>query len=91
MSTRVGIAGFRGYSGAELIRLLEHHPQAQPVLLEHRSDNGDRPQPLNAKTPPAIPCTPEAVEGEGSRLCSWPRQRMSRWASRPLYSRPVQK
>ena len=37
----VGIVGFRGYSGAEAIRLLSHHPNCAPVLLEHRHDAGD--------------------------------------------------
>ena len=36
MSFRVGVAGHRGYSGAELVRLLTRHPSAQPVLLDHR-------------------------------------------------------
>ncbi|MEO7144245.1 MAG: hypothetical protein ABI165_12180, partial [Bryobacteraceae bacterium] len=35
MCTPVGIVGFRGYGGAELVRLLERHPAARPVLLEH--------------------------------------------------------
>ena len=33
---RAGIVGFRGYSGAELVRLLERHPSVEPVLIEHR-------------------------------------------------------
>jgi N-acetyl-gamma-glutamyl-phosphate reductase len=36
MGNRVGIVGYRGYSGAELIRLLEPHPHATPILLDHR-------------------------------------------------------
>jgi len=36
METRVGIVGYRGYSGAELIRLLERHGSVTPVLLDHR-------------------------------------------------------
>ncbi len=36
MSFRVGVAGHRGYSGAELVRLLTRHPSTQPVLLDHR-------------------------------------------------------
>ncbi len=34
--TRVGIAGFTGYSGAELLGILKRHPLVEPVLLEHR-------------------------------------------------------
>src|SRR6202140_4936707 len=45
----VGIVGFRGYSGAELVRLLARHPNVQPVLL---------------KQPAAVQCTPEAVKTE---------------------------
>ncbi len=35
--TRVGIVGFTGYGGAELLRILKGHPHLEPVLLEHRS------------------------------------------------------
>jgi N-acetyl-gamma-glutamyl-phosphate reductase len=33
---RAGIVGYRGYAGAELLRILERHPGVQPVPLEHR-------------------------------------------------------
>jgi N-acetyl-gamma-glutamyl-phosphate reductase len=36
MKIPVGIVGYRGYSGAELVRLLERHPSVTPVLLDHR-------------------------------------------------------
>lgn len=42
---RVGIVGFRGYSGAELLDLLWTHPGVEPVLLEHRSEAEARPVP----------------------------------------------
>jgi N-acetyl-gamma-glutamyl-phosphate reductase len=61
---RVGIVGFRGYSGAELVRLLERHPHAEAVLLEHRQDAEDPPQPIQAKQHARLPCTPEAVQAE---------------------------
>src|SRR5260370_12015875 len=61
---RAGIVGFRGYSGAELVRLLERHPSVDPVLLEHRQDSEDRPQPIQSKQHPRIPCTSEAVKSE---------------------------
>jgi N-acetyl-gamma-glutamyl-phosphate reductase len=64
MKHRVGIVGFRGYSGAELIRILERHPSVEPVLLEHRSDSVDRPQPLNRPRLATAPCTPESVRSE---------------------------
>src|SRR5260370_31283549 len=62
--TRVGIVGFRGYSGAELGRLLERHPSVEPVLLEHRQDSDDRPQPIQSKQHHRVPYTPEAVKSE---------------------------
>lgn len=64
MKKRAGIAGFRGYSGEELIRLLERQPGIEPILLEHRQDSGSRPEPLNTGRHVRIPCTPEAVRAE---------------------------
>ena len=44
MATPVGIVGFRGYSGAELVTILRKHPHVEPVLLEHReADDGHKP------------------------------------------------
>ena len=43
---RVGIVGFRGYSGAELLRLLRGHGGVTPVLLEHRADAAVGMEPL---------------------------------------------
>ena len=40
MSFPVGIVGFTGYSGAEAVRILAHHPNCEPVLMEHRADSG---------------------------------------------------
>ncbi len=65
MKTLAGIVGFRGYSGAELIRLLQGHPQASPVLMEHRADAGDRPVPLGHAGPPRIASTPAAAQAAG--------------------------
>ena len=64
MSQRVGIVGFRGYSGAELIRLLERHPGVSVFLMEHRHDAGDRPAPRGRPQLPRIPCTGDAVKSE---------------------------
>jgi N-acetyl-gamma-glutamyl-phosphate reductase len=61
----IGVAGFTGYSGAELVRLLQAHPLAEPVLLEHRQDPGGRPVPIDLPQPRRIPCTPDAVRAEG--------------------------
>lgn len=57
----VGIAGFTGYSGVELISILQRHPSVEPVLLEHRSDSADKPLPRGYSGPRRIPCTGEAV------------------------------
>ena len=46
MRTSVGIVGFRGYSGAEAVRILSRHPHCEPVLLEHRSEQGEQSQLL---------------------------------------------
>ncbi|MGD0201778.1 MAG: N-acetyl-gamma-glutamyl-phosphate reductase [Bryobacteraceae bacterium] len=63
MKRPVGIVGFRGYSGAELVRILERHPHVTPVLMEHRADP-DAP-PFGWRPHPRIACTPEAVAAEG--------------------------
>src|SRR5256885_1468574 len=62
--TRVGVVGFRGYSGAELVRLLHRHPSVEPILLEHRQDSEDRPQPIESKQHHRVPCAPDAVKSE---------------------------
>jgi N-acetyl-gamma-glutamyl-phosphate reductase len=62
---KAGVVGFSGYSGQELVRLLASHPQADPVLLEHRQDQGGRPSPVNHPQPRRAPCTPESVRAEG--------------------------
>lgn len=64
-SIRAGIVGFRGYSGAELVRLLARHPHAEPVLLEHRKDSEDRPRPIDRQQPARVPFSPASVKDEG--------------------------
>jgi N-acetyl-gamma-glutamyl-phosphate reductase len=64
----VGIAGFRGYSGGELVRILSGHPEVEVVLLEHRSDSEAHPGLLGLKPPKSIPATAEAVRQEGLEL-----------------------
>ncbi|MGE5645337.1 MAG: N-acetyl-gamma-glutamyl-phosphate reductase [Acidobacteriota bacterium] len=59
---KVGIVGFRGYSGAELVRILERHAHVTPVLMEHRAD-AQATTPLGHRHP-LVPCTPEAVAAE---------------------------
>jgi N-acetyl-gamma-glutamyl-phosphate reductase len=62
---RVGVVGFRGYSGAELVSILERHPHAEPVLMEHRSDSAHSAHPRGAHRPQTIACTGEAVREAG--------------------------
>ncbi|MGP0073948.1 MAG: N-acetyl-gamma-glutamyl-phosphate reductase [Bryobacteraceae bacterium] len=65
---KIGVVGFSGYSGAELVRLLGFHPQAEPVLLEHRQDQATHPAPVNQPHPRRAPCTPDSVRAEGLAL-----------------------
>ncbi len=62
MKMKVGIVGFRGYSGAELVHLLDKHPRFQPVLVEHRKDVEAPPPHRDPHV--RIPCTAEAVKTE---------------------------
>ena len=62
---RVGIVGFRGYSGAELVRLLAWHPSVEAVLLEHRADSNEKPQPIQSSRPVRVPFETGAVKSEG--------------------------
>ena len=56
----VGIVGFRGYSGAELVRILERHRLTIPVLLEHRADAAGKPVPLRM---PQLAIVPASIAG----------------------------
>src|SRR4051812_33314944 len=68
MRIRAGIVGYRGYSGAELVRILERHACVEPVLLDHREDAGAEAPIRAAKGPARIPSTGEAVRAEGLTL-----------------------
>jgi N-acetyl-gamma-glutamyl-phosphate reductase len=65
LNHRIGVVGFRGYSGAELVRLLTGHPGMEPCLLEHRSDAEHRPEPIGHQGPKRIPARPESAVAEG--------------------------
>jgi N-acetyl-gamma-glutamyl-phosphate reductase len=65
LATKVGIVRHRGYSGAELVRILQHHSRVETILLEHRDDHGSHSAIRNHKGPAAIPCSREAVEDAG--------------------------
>jgi len=61
---RAGIVGYRGYSGAELVRILTRHPRIQPVVLDHREDTHATPALRRPSGPPRFACTPESVQRE---------------------------
>ena len=65
MKRRVGIVGFRGYSGAELVHLLAKHSQVEPHLLEHRQDAEHRPEPLNHIGPKRTAADPASTAAAG--------------------------
>src|SRR5207248_1918458 len=56
--------GFRGYSGAELVTILNRHNRVEPILLEHRHDAGERSTPLGHAGAKRIPLTADAVKSE---------------------------
>ena len=60
---RVGIVGYTGYSGAELVRILQRHSQVEPLLMDHRehAPAGSLRRPAG---PPHIPATGDAVRSE---------------------------
>jgi N-acetyl-gamma-glutamyl-phosphate reductase len=62
---RAGVVGFRGYSGAELVRILERHPDVAVYLLEHRQDSVDRHMPRGRQGHARVACTEQAVREEG--------------------------
>jgi N-acetyl-gamma-glutamyl-phosphate reductase len=65
MALRTGIVGYRGYSGAELLHILERHPHVEPVLMEHRDDASPSSPIRNGRHPRRAPCTAQAVHDEG--------------------------
>ena len=62
MKKFIGIVGFRGYSGAELIRILSRHPAVELCLMEHRLDAGARPTPIGHRECNTIPCSVDAAK-----------------------------
>src|SRR3954454_24312518 len=62
-SMKVGIVGHTGYSGAELVRILERHRHVEPILMDHR-ENATARALRRPQGPPRIACTGEAVRDE---------------------------
>jgi N-acetyl-gamma-glutamyl-phosphate reductase len=65
MKARAGVAGHRGYSGAELLRLLSHHSSVEAVLLDHREPDVEGPRIRKAIPPARISATADAVREAG--------------------------
>ncbi len=61
----VGIVGYRGYSGAEAIRILARHPGVEVFLMEHRADAEHRAEAIRSTLPRRIACTAEAARENG--------------------------
>jgi N-acetyl-gamma-glutamyl-phosphate reductase len=61
---KVGIVGYRGYSGAELVRILGRHGGVTTVLLDHR-EQAETPAIRNSAGPQRLECTPQVVRDEG--------------------------
>ena len=68
MRHKVGIVGYRGYSGAELVRTLQRHPGVEVFLLVHREDAASAPALRKPQEPSRIPCSGEAVRSNGVEL-----------------------
>ena len=68
MKLPAGIVGYRGYSGAELVKILSRHGGVEPVLLEHREDGGTGSPLRHPAGPRRLPCNAEAVRSEGLAL-----------------------
>ncbi len=64
MRKPVGIVGHRGYSGQELLRILERHSSVEPVLLEHREEPGKGPI-RNGRYPRSLRWEPGVAASEG--------------------------
>ncbi|HLA39683.1 MAG TPA: N-acetyl-gamma-glutamyl-phosphate reductase, partial [Candidatus Glassbacteria bacterium] len=67
--------GYTGYSGAELVSLLQKHPAVEPVLLDHRraGDSGPDNRPIScAETQPTalqrVPWSPTVVADQRLHL-----------------------
>jgi N-acetyl-gamma-glutamyl-phosphate reductase len=68
MRRRIGIVGFRGYSGAELIRILQRHSGVEVFLLEHRQDPENPPEPIGQPQPKRAAASPESAAAESLDL-----------------------
>ena len=68
MKLPVGIVGYRGYAGAELLHILERHPHVQPLLRSDLDDQGDAASFRLSQGPSSLPCDPKIVRAEGAAV-----------------------
>ncbi len=68
MKTSVGVIGYLGYGGAELVSILGRHPAIERMLLEDRAEVADPPRPRGFKAHERITGMAEAVRREGLSL-----------------------
>ncbi len=68
MSMQVGVVGFLGYGGAELVAILERHPAVERLLLADLADSADSPRPRGHRGHPRVQSMPEAVRQEGAAV-----------------------
>lgn len=68
MRAKVGVVGYRGYSGAELLRILARHPGVEAYRLEHRAESGSESAMRGAAPPECLPCDPQVIHAEGIAL-----------------------
>ena len=68
MGTQVGVVGYLGYGGAELVTILDRHPSVERILVEDRADVADPPRPRGHKGHERIQGMAEAVRREGLGL-----------------------
>jgi N-acetyl-gamma-glutamyl-phosphate reductase len=65
MRVRVGVVGYLGYGGAELVAILDRHPAVERMLLEDRADVADPPRSRGHKGHQRIQGMAEAIRREG--------------------------
>lgn len=68
MITKVAIVGYKGHSGEELVRILQHHSHVKMILLDHREDGGHHAGLRKPKLLEHLPCDPDAIRAAGIEL-----------------------
>jgi N-acetyl-gamma-glutamyl-phosphate reductase len=68
LKRKVAIVGYRGYSGTELVRILQHHPHVEILLLDHREHPAHQPGLRKSNDLEHLPCDPEVVQAAGVEL-----------------------